>query len=266
VFTDIDCGFCRRLHAQMDDYLERGIRVRYLFFPRSGPHTSSFRKAEAVWCSADAPEDWLQTVMASIGDADAVRAMLAERPRLVEATAPHPQWGGRPQALHLAVERGDRAMFDLLMASGAEAAGRNALYDHWSPLMLAIQWKRDSMRDELLGRVDHVSLIDALMMGDDETALRIMQWGQIMLQRPMPNGATMLHFATTVSANGFSPQRPSPAAAPRLTCCATGSIALIAVIPPSCAITVSTASAKSCSETSSSTRVNCSFAAVSAPM
>lgn len=53
VFTDIDCGYCRKLHKQINDYLADGIRVRYLFFPRSGPNTDSWAKAEKVWCSAD---------------------------------------------------------------------------------------------------------------------------------------------------------------------------------------------------------------------
>lgn len=53
VFTDIDCGYCRRLHRQMSDYNKRGIRVRYLFFPRSGPGTESWTKAEQVWCAKD---------------------------------------------------------------------------------------------------------------------------------------------------------------------------------------------------------------------
>ncbi len=51
VFTDIDCGYCRRLHSQMAEYNRLGIRVRYLFFPRSGPDTESWHKAEQVWCS-----------------------------------------------------------------------------------------------------------------------------------------------------------------------------------------------------------------------
>jgi thiol:disulfide interchange protein DsbC len=53
VFTDVDCGYCRRLHSQMADYNRLGIRVRYLFFPRSGPDTESWHKAEAVWCSSN---------------------------------------------------------------------------------------------------------------------------------------------------------------------------------------------------------------------
>lgn len=56
VFTDIDCGYCRRLHSQIAEYNRLGIRVRYLFFPRTGPNTDSWRKAEAVWCSANRNE------------------------------------------------------------------------------------------------------------------------------------------------------------------------------------------------------------------
>ncbi len=29
------------------------MRVRYLFYPRTGPDTESWAKAEAVWCSTD---------------------------------------------------------------------------------------------------------------------------------------------------------------------------------------------------------------------
>jgi thiol:disulfide interchange protein DsbC len=53
VFTDIDCGYCRKLHNEMAAYNKNGIAMRYLFFPRSGPDTPSFEKAESVWCSED---------------------------------------------------------------------------------------------------------------------------------------------------------------------------------------------------------------------
>jgi thiol:disulfide interchange protein DsbC len=53
VFTDIDCGYCRKLHREIEGYNERGISVRYMFFPRSGPQTESWFKAENVWCSED---------------------------------------------------------------------------------------------------------------------------------------------------------------------------------------------------------------------
>lgn len=53
VFTDIDCGFCRRFHNQIADINKAGVRVRYMLFPRTGPGTESWRKAEAVWCAKD---------------------------------------------------------------------------------------------------------------------------------------------------------------------------------------------------------------------
>jgi thiol:disulfide interchange protein DsbC len=53
VFTDVDCGYCRELHKHIDEYNRLGVKVRYLFFPRSGPDTESWTKAEQVWCSAD---------------------------------------------------------------------------------------------------------------------------------------------------------------------------------------------------------------------
>lgn len=51
VFTDVDCGYCRRLHAQMPELNRLGISIRYLAFPRTGMNTEGARKLEAVWCA-----------------------------------------------------------------------------------------------------------------------------------------------------------------------------------------------------------------------
>ncbi len=53
VFTDIDCGFCRRLHSQIDGYLDKGIEVRYLAFPRAGIHSKGAQKLATAWCAQD---------------------------------------------------------------------------------------------------------------------------------------------------------------------------------------------------------------------
>ena len=53
VFTDIDCGFCRRLHAQLPDYLSRGIEVRYLAYPRAGIGSSTYDRMVSAWCADD---------------------------------------------------------------------------------------------------------------------------------------------------------------------------------------------------------------------
>ncbi len=56
VFTDIDCGYCRKLHSEMASYSEKGIRIRYLFFPRAGVNSGSYTKAVSVWCADDRQE------------------------------------------------------------------------------------------------------------------------------------------------------------------------------------------------------------------
>lgn len=53
VFTDIDSAYSRRLQREIGDYTGRGIRVRYLFFPRAGDDSASYAKAVAVWCAED---------------------------------------------------------------------------------------------------------------------------------------------------------------------------------------------------------------------
>lgn len=53
VFTDIDCPYCRKLHAEVSQLNEYGITVNYYGFPRSGPGTPSFAKYVSVWCSED---------------------------------------------------------------------------------------------------------------------------------------------------------------------------------------------------------------------
>jgi thiol:disulfide interchange protein DsbC len=53
VFTDIDCGYCRKFHGHIAEINKAGVRVRYLLYPRTGPDTESWAKAEQVWCATD---------------------------------------------------------------------------------------------------------------------------------------------------------------------------------------------------------------------
>lgn len=63
VFTDVDCGYCRRLHSQMHSYDEMGankpgyndlgIEIRYLAYPRAGADSPSAAKLESAWCAKD---------------------------------------------------------------------------------------------------------------------------------------------------------------------------------------------------------------------
>ena len=53
VFTDVECGYCRRLHDEVAEYNKRGIAIEYLAFPRMGLGTDDYRKMVSVWCAAD---------------------------------------------------------------------------------------------------------------------------------------------------------------------------------------------------------------------
>ncbi|NND43736.1 MAG: thioredoxin fold domain-containing protein [Xanthomonadales bacterium] len=53
VFTDIDCGYCRKLHTQIEEYMAEGIAIHYLAFPRAGSGSHSFEKFVSVWCADD---------------------------------------------------------------------------------------------------------------------------------------------------------------------------------------------------------------------
>lgn len=66
VFTDIDCAYCRKLHREVGALVKAGIRVRYLFYPRSGLDTPSYYKAVSVWC---APNRKAALEKAEAGDA-----------------------------------------------------------------------------------------------------------------------------------------------------------------------------------------------------
>lgn len=53
VFTDVDCGYCRKLHNEIDQYNALGIEIQYLAWPRAGMGSENARKLSAVWCAAD---------------------------------------------------------------------------------------------------------------------------------------------------------------------------------------------------------------------
>jgi thiol:disulfide interchange protein DsbC len=55
VFTDTDCGYCRKLHNEIQDYLDAGITIHYLAYPRGGENSETFNTLESIWCSKDKP-------------------------------------------------------------------------------------------------------------------------------------------------------------------------------------------------------------------
>ena len=53
VFTDVECGYCRRLHQDIAEYNKRGIAIEYLAFPRMGVGSPDYRQMVSVWCADD---------------------------------------------------------------------------------------------------------------------------------------------------------------------------------------------------------------------
>ena len=53
VFTDVDCGYCRKLHQEVPSMNKMGVEVRYLAYPRSGVGSPGYDKLVTAWCSAD---------------------------------------------------------------------------------------------------------------------------------------------------------------------------------------------------------------------
>ena len=51
VFTDVDCGYCRKLHSEIAEINALGIRVRYLAYPRGGIGSEGYEKLVTAWCS-----------------------------------------------------------------------------------------------------------------------------------------------------------------------------------------------------------------------
>jgi thiol:disulfide interchange protein DsbC len=53
VFTDVDCGYCQKLHQTVGELNERGVTVRYLAYPRAGIGSPSYDKLRSIWCAND---------------------------------------------------------------------------------------------------------------------------------------------------------------------------------------------------------------------
>jgi ankyrin repeat protein len=159
--------------------------------------TAAAAASAAASAIVSAPDSVVTDFLRHVGTGriDDVHAMLDAAPSLVHAIGPHPFWGGRPQALHVAIEAKRRDMFQLLIGRGADVNGSNDEYDHWSPLMLAIDRNQPQMQEELLTRGARVGLLEALMLADDSRVEALLRSGT--LPEITPNGGSILAFART---------------------------------------------------------------------
>lgn len=78
VFTDLDCGYCRTFHQEIQTLLGAGVQLRYLAFPRAGVGSPSYEKAVRVWCD-DHPVDALTQAMQASEEHPAGK-QVAEKP------------------------------------------------------------------------------------------------------------------------------------------------------------------------------------------
>lgn len=67
VFTDVDCGFCQKLHREIDQITAKGIEVRYLAYPRAGANSPSADRLATAWCAEDP-----QATLTALKSGDAV--------------------------------------------------------------------------------------------------------------------------------------------------------------------------------------------------
>ena len=63
IFTDVDCGYCRKLHNEVPALNEQGVEVRYVAYPRAGIGSNSYNKIVSAWC-ADNPQEALTKLKA----------------------------------------------------------------------------------------------------------------------------------------------------------------------------------------------------------
>ena len=75
VFTDVDCGYCRKLHEEVGQLNDLGIEVRYAAFPRAGLQSATARTMQSVWCADDQ-----QTAMTNAKQGKRVSAASCEDP------------------------------------------------------------------------------------------------------------------------------------------------------------------------------------------
>ena len=53
VFTDVDCPYCAKLHANMQGMNSLGITVKYLASPLEQLHPNAQSAMEKIWCAED---------------------------------------------------------------------------------------------------------------------------------------------------------------------------------------------------------------------
>ncbi len=139
------------------------------------------------------------------GQEQAVATLLSDDPGLASRSGPHPLWGGEPQPLHVAAERGQLDIARQLIARGADVNGGDAEYDGWSPLMLAahggrlgIHEPRGAIVQLLLSEGAVLDIHVATLMNLVEVVRSMVSEDPERSRDLGPADATPLHFVRSV--------------------------------------------------------------------
>jgi RNA polymerase sigma factor (sigma-70 family) len=135
---------------------------------------------------------------AAAGDREAVVALLDDDPELLSAAGPHPHWGGKPQPLHVAAERGRITVVRELLQRGADPNAANADYDGWSPLHLAVNSGHAATAALLREHGARVDIFVAAALGDAGRVRDLITEEPALGRARGPNGAEPISFAATV--------------------------------------------------------------------
>lgn len=79
LFTDIDCGYCRKFHTQIEAFNAAGITVNYIMLPRSGIDSPSFIKTLSVLCSKDPQKNMTLAMQGQYFDSNRCTSTLSKQ-------------------------------------------------------------------------------------------------------------------------------------------------------------------------------------------
>ncbi len=128
------------------------------------------------------------------GDLAGAAEALKREPGIVSDPGPHPVWGGRPDALQLAAERGRVEIARLLLERGADVGGNVEGYG-WSPLQLAANGGHRRVAELLLARGARLDIASAAMLGDAAAVARLLEEDPALAPAPALDEAPPLHYA-----------------------------------------------------------------------
>lgn len=86
VFTDTTCGYCKKMHAEVEEYNKLGITIQYLAFPRGGINSPGFDQIQAVWCSDDQRSAMTTAKSGGYVDAEQCQTKVVEHYNLGQAS------------------------------------------------------------------------------------------------------------------------------------------------------------------------------------